>query len=259
MRIKAVIFDWAGTMVDFGSVAPVLAMREAFVREGLSLTDPEIRAGMGLAKRDHVASILRSPTVAEAWAAQHQRDPTDRDTDRIFEALGPLMAEAGARRATLIPGAARCLTFLQAKGVRVGSTTGYTRQMMEPILVHAEGQGYRPEVVVCAGETSAGRPSPLMIWRALELMGVWPASMVLKVDDAPVGIQEGLNAGCLTVGVALSGNALGLDEVAFSSLSETERSELRKRAEADLHSAGADFVIGSVDDLPDLLETHNLV
>ena len=51
-----------------------------------------------------------------------------------------------------------------------------------------------------------------MLWKALLDMGVWPASRVVKVDDTPVGIDEGLNAGCWTVGVAITGNAFGLNE-----------------------------------------------
>jgi phosphonoacetaldehyde hydrolase len=259
MKLSAVIFDWAGTMVDFGSIAPVIAMRKAFAREGIALTDSEIRSGMGLAKRDHVAAILGSAPVGSAWSARQGRDAVDADIDRIFEALVPFMVDAGAERATLIPGAGECSRVLRAKGIRVGSTTGYTRAMMEPILERAAAQGYAPEVVVCAGEATAGRPAPFMIWRALETLGCWPTASVLKVDDAPVGILEGRNAGCLTVGVAASGNALGLDAESYEALTGHARTEGLTRARGELASAGADFVIDTVDDLLPLLESNGLI
>ena len=259
MKLSAVIFDWAGTMVDFGSIAPVIAMRKAFAQEGIALTDSEIRSGMGLAKRDHVTAILGSERVSGAWSARQGRDAVDADIDRICEALVPLMADAGAERAILIPGAAEIARALRAKGIRVGSTTGYTRAMMEPILERAAAQGYAPEVVVCAGEAASGRPAPFMIWRALETLGCWPTASVLKVDDAPVGILEGRNAGCLTVGVAASGNALGLDAESYGALTGNARTEGLTRARSELASAGADFVIDTVDDLLPLLESNGLI
>jgi phosphonoacetaldehyde hydrolase len=40
-------------------------------------------------------------------------------------------------------------------------------------------------------------------------LAVYPASAIVKVDDTVPGIAEGVSAGCLTVGVALSGNYVG--------------------------------------------------
>ena len=97
-------------------------------------------------------------------------------------------------------------------GVRIGSGTGYTREMMADILVSAAEQGYAPEIVVCAGETPSGRPAPLMTWKALIALDAWPARACIKVDDAPVGIEEGRLAGCWTVGLSASGNGMGLDQ-----------------------------------------------
>ena len=60
-RIKGVIFDWAGTTVDFGCTSPVSAFKEAFRRAGIDVTDEEVRAPMGLLKRDHIKSMLAMP------------------------------------------------------------------------------------------------------------------------------------------------------------------------------------------------------
>lgn len=253
MKLAAVIFDWAGTMVDFGSLAPVIAMRMAFEAEGVAVEDTEIRDGMGLAKSDHVRAMLATPRIAQAWTAARGQAPAEDDAARIFSALGPLMRDAGAQRTTLIPGALAAYLALRSAGVSVGSTTGYTREMMEPILGGAAAQGYAPDVVVCAGETKTGRPSPLMIWKALVEMGAYPASAVVKVDDAPVGIAEGVSAGCFTVGVAASGNALGLDLDAFRALPDAERADRLRAAGQSLAEAGADAVIPTVAELPELL------
>jgi phosphonoacetaldehyde hydrolase len=259
MRCAAVIFDWAGTMVDFGSCAPVIAMRQAFEAEGVAVSDGEVRAGMGLAKRDHVTAMLGAPRIAAAWTAARGGAHAEQDIDRIFARLEPLMREAGAARAALIPGAAACARLLASRGVRVGSTTGYTRAMMAPIVAAAAEQGYAPDTIVCAGETPLGRPSPLMIWKALGDMRAWPASAVVKVDDAPAGIAEGKNAGCLTIGVAASGNAMGLDLPDYAALDETGRRTRLAAARSELLAAGADLVIDSVADLCAALEGRGLL
>lgn len=253
MRYAAVIFDWAGTMVDFGSLAPVAAMGRAFESEGVPVTPEEIRAGMGLAKRDHVVFLLAMPRIASAWRDAHGAAAQNTDIDRIFRAIGPLMREEGAKRTTLVPGAAETIRLLTERGVRIGSTTGYTRDMMGPILEAAATQGYAPQSVICAGETAVGRPSPLMIWKALSELEVWPTTAVVKVDDAPVGIAEGKNAGCFTIGVAASGNAMGLEATEYANLSESERRVRLTAARCELLAAGADLVIDTVAHLPEAL------
>jgi phosphonoacetaldehyde hydrolase len=70
-RFDLVIFDWAGTMVDFGCEAPVKALIEAFEEEGVGIGAEVARRDMGKAKRDHVNSLLSYPSVADAWRARH--------------------------------------------------------------------------------------------------------------------------------------------------------------------------------------------
>lgn len=252
-QIKAVVFDWAGTMIDFGSIAPVEAMTAAFAQVGIALTPAQVRHDMGRAKRDHVEAILESPEVVIAWQTAHRAHPTRADGDKIYEALEPLMAERAAQHTVLVPGAAAVVAQLRAAGIKIGSCTGYTRDMMAAILPLAAEQGYAPDYVVCAGETAKGRPSPLMLWKNLVALGVWPAEACVKVDDADVGIAEGVNAGCWCVGVSASGNAVGMSSEAFDALENDEREQLLARASADLRSAGAHYVIETVADLPPVL------
>ncbi|WP_246616985.1 phosphonoacetaldehyde hydrolase [Sphingomonas yunnanensis] len=250
MALKAVVFDWAGTMIDFGSRAPVMALRRAFAGRGVPIEEDEARADMGLAKGDHIRALLRAPRVAAAWRAAHGADPAAGEADALLDALEPMMRAAARETATLIPGAAATVETLRAAGVRIGSCTGYTRAMMADILPAAAAQGYVPDHLVCAGETPSGRPSPLMVWHNLIALDAWPASACVKVDDAAVGVAEGRAAGVWTVGVAVSGNAIGLDGAALCALSPAERDARVAAATAQLHAAGAHVVIDSVADLP---------
>jgi phosphonoacetaldehyde hydrolase len=164
------------------------------------------------------------------------------------------MREQAAAAATLIPGARQMFDQLRSRGIKVASSTGYTREMMAPVLARAAEQGYVPQHVVCAGETPAGRPAPLMIYKACAELGVWPVSRVVKVDDAEVGIAEGKAAGAFTVGVAATGNMLGLALEDLNALAATERAERIESARQQLRAAGADLVIESVADLISALD-----
>ena len=251
--IRAFIFDWAGTMVDFGSLAPVRALQSVFALEGIDLTATEARVDMGMAKRAHITAILGREPMRSQWRDLKGVDAGPADIDHLFEAIGPLMERAATECAVLIPGAADLVKHLRSKGIRIGSGTGYSREMMAGILPAAAAQGYAPDLVVCAGETAEGRPSPLMTWKALVDLGVWPARACVKVDDATVGIAEGREAGVWTIGVAASGNGTGLDFAAFTALSSEDR-KTRVAASAEaLRDAGADFVVNSVADIPALL------
>ena len=249
-----VIFDWAGTMVDFGCRAPVAALVEAFARRGVTLDAATARADMGKAKADHVRALLACPHVAAAWTEAVGVAPGEADVGALMTDLGPLMREAAAQAAELIPGAAETAQAVRAAGLKVGSSTGYTREMMAPVMARAAEQGYAPDHLVCAGETPQGRPTPLMIYKACAELGVWPLSRVVKIDDAEAGIVEGRAAGCFTVGVSATGNGLGLSREELATLSPGDRAARVAEVRGRLEAAGADLVVETVADLPAALE-----
>jgi phosphonoacetaldehyde hydrolase len=244
-----VIFDWAGTMVDFGCRAPVAALIEAFGRHGVALGEPTVRADMGKAKVDHVRALLARPDVGAAWNAATGAPPGEADVAALMADLGPLMRDAASAASELIPWAAETVAALRAAGLKVASSTGYTREMMIPVLAKAAEQGYAPDHLVCSGETPAGRPTPLMIYKTCAELGVWPLSRVVKVDDSEAGVEEGRNAGCFSVGLSASGNGMGLSLAEVAALDPGERAARLAAVEAGLTAAGADLVIETVADL----------
>jgi phosphonoacetaldehyde hydrolase len=248
-HLKAVVFDWAGTMVDHGSLAPMGVFVEAFAEFGVTLSIDEARGPMGMAKRPHIAALMALPRVAEQWQRVHGRAPSETDIDALYAVFVPKNTAVAARYADLVPGAADIATALQAAGVKLGSTTGYTHDIMAEITPVAAAQGYRPDALVCTGDTPAGRPSPLMLWKALVDMDIWPASACVKVDDTEVGIAEGLNGGAWTVGVAVTGNVFGLSLEETRALSSSAFVARRAVAHDRLLAAGAHFVIDGVADL----------
>lgn len=248
-HLKAAIFDWAGTVVDHGSLAPMGAFVETFAGFGLDITVDEARGPMGMAKRPHVAALMALPRVAAAWAARHGRAPGEADIDAVYAAFVPKNVAVAARLSPVIAGVAETVAALRAAGLKIGSTTGYTREIMAEILPQAAAQGFAPDALVCTGDTAEGRPSPLMIYRALLDLGVWPAWSAVKVDDTEVGIAEGLNAGCWTVGVAVTGNVFGLSAAETAALPPDDHARRRAAAAARLTAAGAHYTVDGVADL----------
>jgi phosphonoacetaldehyde hydrolase len=248
-HVKAVIFDWAGTVVDYGSLAPMGAFVETFTEFGVAISIDEARGPMGMAKRPHIAALVASPRIAEAWRKRHGHPPTERDIDALYDVFVPKNVAVAAEYADVIPRVAEVVRALRAEGVKIGSSTGYTREIMEKIAPRAAEQGFAPDSLVCTGDTAEGRPSPLMLYKGLLDLGVWPAWSAIKVDDTTVGVAEGVNGGAWAVGVAVSGNCFGLSLADAKALAPEDFARRRARAEAALYGAGAHCVIDSVADL----------
>lgn len=253
-RLQAVVFDWAGTIMDFGSRAPMGAFVRLFERFGITLTVAQARGPMGMAKWDHIQALGRLPEVAAQWEARHGRPFSDADVDHLYEVFTPMNAAVIPDFADFIPGALDTVATLRAHGLKIGSTTGYNRPIMEVLAPIAARAGYEPDNLVCAGDLAAGRPSPLMMYRSFADLGVWPPHTVVKVDDTGVGLAEGRNAGSWAVGVAVSGNAVGLSLAEWQVLPPAEQQRLRERATAQLMAEGAHYVVDSVAELLPVLD-----
>jgi len=256
-QIKAVILDWAGTVVDHGSRAPMGAFVRAFAQFGVAISIADARGPMGMAKRDHIRMVGQAPNVDAGWRAAHGHSMTEAEIDAVMAVFEPMNVASVAAHADFIPGALDALTELRRQGIRIGATTGYTRPIMNVLAPIAAAGGYKPELTVCAGDLPAGRPSPLMMWHAMAQMGIWPAEAVVKVDDTPPGIGEGLAAGTWTVGLALTGNMCGLSAEELAALDDAAAGAVRVRATAEMLAAGAHLVIDSIATLPDAIAQIN--
>jgi len=257
--IRGLLLDWAGTTVDHGSRAPARVFVEVFRRSGVPVTEAEARGPMGMAKRAHIAAVLNLPRVARAWEDRHGKPPSDGDVQRLYEEFLPLQLSVLREYSGVIPGVPVAIDWCRSRGMKIGSTTGYTRELMEAVSPVAAEGGYQPDVLVCSDEVAAGRPAPWLNFRAAERMGIYPMDQLLVVDDTPLGIEAGKAAGCLTVAVSQTGNALGLGLEEMVALPEAELRARLGKIEADFRAAGADFVIPSVAGLPEFLQTNRLV
>jgi phosphonoacetaldehyde hydrolase len=253
--VQAVIFDWAGTMVDFGSFAPTQVLIDAFAGFGIEVSLEEARGPMGLAKWDHIQALGAVPAVAARWSAKYGRNMTDEDVDAIYASFLPLQIERVGEHSALIPGALDVLTGLRSRGVKLGSCSGYPRVVMNPLLVHADRCGLKLDHAVATDDLKpGGRPGPWMALANVIELGVGELHACVKVDDTVPGIAEGLAAQMWTVGVAMSGNEVGLTQQELDALPAEQRAQKRDKAAGLLLAAGAHYVIDTIADLPEAIK-----
>lgn len=247
--IQAVILDWAGTTVDFGSLAPVVAFTRLFAAQGIDLSLDEVRKPMGTEKREHIRLLCELPRIAAAWRELHGAVPDEAMIDWLYEAFIPLQIAAIRDSAQLVPRCREVVAALRGRGIRIGTNTGYNREMLDALAATADQQGYRPESSICATEVPRGRPFPYMSLKNAIELGVETVHACIKVDDTTPGIEEGLNAGMWTIAVAISGNEVGLSREDWEALSPAEQQQRRHTAYTRLRASGAHYVIDSIADL----------
>ncbi|MBZ4691250.1 MAG: phosphonoacetaldehyde hydrolase [Cereibacter sp.] len=251
--VTTVIFDWAGTVLDFGCIAPVNAFRDAFAQAGVEISEAEARLPMGAAKREHVALILAQEGPQARWQARHGRVSDEADVDGLYAAFLHSDAENVAIHSGLIPGALETIAALRARGIAIGSTTGYPRSVMQRLMPLAAAQGYSPDHCTTVSDVVRGRPYPDMVLDNALALGAASMRSCVVVDDSPTGLTAGRAAGAWAVGIVASGNEVGLSLEAWQALSEAEREERRAAATAALRAGGAQYVIDTIADLPPVI------
>ncbi|WP_415808355.1 phosphonoacetaldehyde hydrolase, partial [Bordetella muralis] len=253
VRLEAVIFDWAGTLVDFGSFAPTKVFVEAFAQFGMNVSLEQARGPMGMGKWDHIRTLCDEPAIASQYEATFGRLPTDDDVTAIYERFLPMQLEKVAQYSAAIPGAVEVLNTLRDRGLKIGSCSGYPRSVMDRVIERAATEGIAPEYIVASDEVPRARPAPAMALKNVVELGLADVAGCIKVDDTAPGIEEGRRAGMWTVGLLLSGNAAGLTLEEYRNLDAAGRDAARARANQELSGVAPHFVIDTIADLPAII------
>ncbi len=255
MEIEAVILDWSGTAIDYGCFAPVQAFMEAFHEFGVDPTSRETREPMGMRKRDHLTAMLSMPRIREKWKEVHGRDSDEKDAEDLYRMFEEKLFRVLPEYSRPKPDTLETVRELRARGIKIGSTTGFTNRMMEVVAPAAQSFGYAPDLWVSPDSTgNYGRPYPYMIFQNLQALKVTSVKHTVKIGDTVADILEGKNAGVLTVGVIEGSSEMGLSEDAFHSLDETGREQYIRRVAEEFKKAGADFAIARLGEFIPLLE-----
>lgn len=256
-RIELVVFDWAGTTTDFGSQAPVHVFDKTFSDRGINFTKAEINAPMGMEKKAHIRSLLETARGTEMWQKVYNRSWTEEDVENIYREFENNLSGVVAKYSNLIPNVKETVEALRSADIKVGSTTGYTSEMMEFVTPVAKEQGYEPDCVITPDVTKHSRPTPFMIFECMRRLNVYPPKHVVKVGDTAMDILEGKNAGAWTVGVLKGSNLVGLSQEEYESMDAHKLAALNAEASEVYLENGADFVINDITELPNIIKHIN--
>ena len=258
-KVKALVLDWSGTVADAYVLAPAVVFFEVFKKHGVEISMFEARGPMGLRKDLHIKALTEVPEISHRWKEIKGKDPDQGDVDAMFEDFVPMQLDCLRQYTGLLPGVAEVVQRLQKQGIKIGSTTGFVRPMVDILEEDAKKQGYVPDASVAGDEVEHGaRPKPFMVYKNLDMMDVHPIQSVIKVDDTVSGIGEALEAGCWGVGVSLYSNYMDIDSLAHAeSLSAEEMARRLDHTNEILQKAGAHYVIDSLAEIEPVIEDVN--
>ena len=249
-KIKAVIFDWAGTTVDYGCMAPVQAFVEVFKQYGIEPTMQEVREPMGMLKIDHIRTMLKMERISGLWKEKHGKEPGEEEAQALYKIFEEKLLSILHLYSDPKPGVVEVVNRLRRNGIRIGSTTGYNDKMMEIVVPAAKEKGYEPDVWFSPDSTGQkGRPWPYMIFRNMEALEIKKVRRVLKVGDTVSDIKEGRNAGVWSAGIVIGSSEMGLTEAEFEALSDEEKERKCREVAGRFLDAGADKVFYTIEDL----------
>ena len=259
-RVKGLVLDWSGTTADEYVIAPAVVFVDVFKKFDVEISMTEAREPMGLRKDLHILELTKLPKIRERWNKVHGRSPDQGDVDRMFADFVPLQLDCLRTYTTLLPHVAAVTQKFQKEGIKIGSSTGFVRSMVDILEEDAKKQGYTPDASVAGDEVVNGaRPKPFMVYRNLDLMNVHPIQSVVKVDDTVGGVGEALEAGCWGVGIARYSNYMDMDTLEEAqSLPKDEIQRRLVKTRDILQKAGAHYVINTFDELPGVVEEINL-
>ncbi|MCH8097252.1 MAG: phosphonoacetaldehyde hydrolase [Proteobacteria bacterium] len=258
-KVKALVLDWSGTVADAYVLAPAVVFAEVFKKHGVEISMFEARGPMGLRKDLHIKALTETPEIRHRWKEIKGKDPDQGDVDAMFEDFVPMQLDCLRQYTDLLPGVAEVVQRLQKQGIKIGSTTGFVRPMVDILEEDAKKQGYVPDASVAGDEVEHGaRPKPFMVYKNLDMMDVHPIQSVIKVDDTISGIGEALEAGCWGVGVSRYSNYMDVDSLADAeSFSDEDMARRLDHTNEILQKAGAHYVIDSLADIEPVIEDVN--
>lgn len=255
-KIEAIIFDWAGTTVDYGCFAPVQVFVEVFRYVGIEPTMEEVRKPMGMLKRDHIKTMLQIDRIHGLWLEKYGREVTEGDIDEMYSYYEEKLLSILNQYAEPKPYVLDTIDGLRKMGIKIGSTTGYTDEMMAIVTKEAKAAGYEPDAWFSPNAVgNMGRPYPFMIFKNMEVLKISDVRNVVKVGDTVSDIKEGKNAGVISVGVLEGSSEMALTEGEYEALSENEKEVLLTNVTEKFKEAGADYVIRNMGELIPLIES----
>ena len=259
MSIRLAVFDLGGTIVDKYSLSPFISLKHAFKNKGIKIPNKLIFKDMGKSKLEHINDILNDKDINKIWFDKYGYVPNKNSSEEIFNEFNNYQIKEGVKQVDILPETKECIDFLKTDNIHIGVTTGFNKPIMSAIrekLINNDIIIDKYVSSTCLG--MPGRPEPHMINEIMNSFNIINPNNVIKVDDTGVGIQEGKNAGCITIGVAKwSTNMKMKSYEEGNTISKEEYVEKLKESRNILSDANPDYVINSLNEIPNIIKHIN--
>jgi phosphonoacetaldehyde hydrolase len=257
-KIKAIVFDWAGTTIDYGCRAPLAVFLELFHKKGIPITVEEASKPMGMLKIDHIRELFKYPRIRAEYIKKHGKEPDENTINEYYKDFEPALFKILPNYTEPLPGVIETIEKLRDQGLKIGSTTGYTREMMAIILPFAEKKGYKPDFMITSTDVKQGRPYPWMMYHNAMNLGVFPMDHILKIGDTVADVSEAKNSGAWAAGIIEGSSLLGFTQEEYEKeLKNSNVVQKKKEVIKTYYDNYADYVIKNFKEIPDLVEEIN--
>ena len=259
-RIRLCIFDLGGTIVDKYSLSPFISLKQAFKNKRINVNNHLIYKDMGMNKHEHIEEILKDKYIRRNWFKLYGQYPNQNSAMSVYDEFIKYQMDDGIKNIEILPETKSCINWLKNNNISIGATTGFSRPIMNAIKEKLLDEDIYIDKYVsstCLGKP--GRPNPHMMNEIINKLDLtFDTRKIIKVDDTCVGIQEGKNAGTLTIGVAKWSTNMKMTEYnQDENMTKEEYVERLKCSREALWSANPDYVIESLDELPRIINHIN--
>jgi len=259
-KVKGVIFDLSGTIIDHGCFGHINPFIETFKSRHIIITENDIRKDTGLSLTHHITALCKTKKVKKPWLEKYGKQITIDDINEIKSEIEEKMIANIDQHHNVINKVVKTLKVIRDLGIKVVLTTEYNLNIADLLFYKIKKAGGKADAFISLSDIpniDEARPYPWMCYRALLELKEYPLCSFVKVGDTFYDIQEGINAGMWTVGVAKTGNLLGMTE---KTLKEKGQKKIEKRVNKIYHimkTAGANYVVDSVHDIVWVIDEIN--
>lgn len=257
MKVRACIFDLGGTIVDRYSITPLKSLIETFKLHNININNKLIFDDMGIDKKIHIGNILEDKYIYQKWFQEYKRNPDYNDVLKLHQTFKNIQMEK-SHKIDIIPETYSTFEFLKNDNIKIGTTTGFDKKNADIIGRVLNTNLCKLDNIVSSTCVKKSRPHCDMIYKNMRDLEVSNPKTMIKIDDTNVGIKEGKNAGLWTVGVARWSTYMNILPENINNMNDIIIRERLERSKEKLKLSQPDFIIETLDELPNIIETINI-
>lgn len=185
---RVALFDMDGVLYD-SMHNHAIAWRDAMALYDISMTLEDAYKYEGMRGVETIKLIAKQ---------QQGKDISDDEAAKMYDTKAEHYAKCN--RAKLIPGVHKLQEDMKSYGLSIGVVTGSAQPTLISRILDDFNGLVSPEIIVTALNIKHGKPAPDPYLKGMEKAGAMPWQTIV-VENAPLGVQAGVAAGCFTVAV----------------------------------------------------------